>query len=569
MKFYRTIIVAVVLLLPSAAFAGDLLAGDAGQIWLVRPTRDEKSCDVFVKSLGGSWQAAVRNQSPAPTTVVAAGETLHLFYADRQHVVISPNGNFRVADNLPGKLIAACSGRPLDNAESDSSTVYVLVRRNEPPADPAAKTQPSSAPETTPMKGLFPCLYRLAGNSWVLLGTGVSPRKPSDVPPTYLAVLKGKIYRLRRRDADDAKSPFALQRFAPDAKERMEWTNVHAFAAGQTPLGMIALKDRLCIVHTPEASDVATAPAKLSLMISRYLPAIQTPYSSQPVAKGRNVAHWPADAPPKIARLGEQIGLLWQDDNTTTLFALCSPAGTLGAEENVTRALGSVPDLEGAGSLFNYFLMAILVVVCIGMFFRRRRTPPKPFLLPTGLVPGNLVKRLIAANIDFTPFFLIAIAVFGVDVDAFMRLVEEPQSVSQGVLVSSLYAAMLSLGLYVVYGTIAEMCFGLTLGKWILRLRTVQEDGRRPGLREASLRNATKVIELSMLHSPMAWLLMIFVLLPLLSRNRQRLGDMIARTAVVEAASLEMFRKAVVDGVSEYQQNANLANPETRRKEEE
>jgi uncharacterized RDD family membrane protein YckC len=82
----------------------------------------------------------------------------------------------------------------------------------------------------------------------------------------------------------------------------------------------------------------------------------------------------------------------------------------------------------------------------------------------------------------------------------------------------------------------------------------VKEDGSRPGLREAALRNATKIVELSMLLSTMAWLMMIFVLLPLLTRNRQRLGDMIARTTVVEASSVEVFQKAKPNSPAEEKQ---------------
>ena len=59
----------------------------------------------------------------------------------------------------------------------------------------------------------------------------------------------------------------------------------------------------------------------------------------------------------------------------------------------------------------------------------------------------------------------------------------------------------------------------------------VADEGKPLGLREAVLRNLVRVLELSL---PMLPLLVLF---PLISRNRQRLGDMVAKTAVIDARS--------------------------------
>ena len=90
---------------------------------------------------------------------------------------------------------------------------------------------------------------------------------------------------------------------------------------------------------------------------------------------------------------------------------------------------------------------------------------------------------------------------------------------------------MAFLGAYPVYCLLMESRYGATLGKMAMRLRVVGDGGRRPLLREIALRNISKIPEL------MAMLLVIPILFPVLTRYRQRLGDKIAWTTVIDAES--------------------------------
>ncbi|MBN1942355.1 MAG: RDD family protein [Phycisphaerae bacterium] len=545
----RTIIAAAMLLLSASVSAGDLLAGDAARIWLMRAAPDGKTCGVFSKELGISWRLIARNQTAVPTAAVAAAESLHMFYADRQHVVIDSAGQMRVASNLPGDLIACCSGEGLGGAETAGSAVFALVLRNEPPSSPTS--QPTTAPTTTPAtKSPYECLYRSSGNDWSLVAYRPLPEKANRTDePAFPAVLKGRLYVLTRREGDDPNRPYVLRRYNPAPEGQASWADVHLWPADQAPVGMTAIKNRLLVVHRTAVAGATTAPVDISLTITRYAPAGRSPFTSLPIMQNQAVVHWPAEAPKSVSRLGEQLALLWQDGEAV-FSALCTPGGAMDSPENITKTIENMPDIELANELFNYFLLSVVVVIGMGMFFRRLRTSPRPFLLAAGLVPGNLLKRLLAAAIDFLPFYFLVGVFFlprNVHFQTVQQFIENPQSASPELLVSTMYTLMFSMGLYVVYGTILEMRFGATPGKILLRLRAVREDGRKPGLREALLRNATKVIELSMLLSSMAWLMMIFVLLPLLTRNRQRLGDMVARSAVVEAGSLEALREKNTD----------------------
>ena len=88
-----------------------------------------------------------------------------------------------------------------------------------------------------------------------------------------------------------------------------------------------------------------------------------------------------------------------------------------------------------------------------------------------------------------------------------------------------------------------------------MQLRVLAEGGKAPKLREVVLRNVTKAIELSM-ASPQMWygiMGVIMVMFPILTRYNQRLGDMMARTSVVNA-------KTVGKVIPEPEQDVSLAD---------
>ena len=106
------------------------------------------------------------------------------------------------------------------------------------------------------------------------------------------------------------------------------------------------------------------------------------------------------------------------------------------------------------------------------------------------------------------------------------KISESPELVPD----SFAYAALASLAIFVVYGFVMELRYGATLGKLLLKMRVVGEGGQKADLREVSLRNLWKIIE--MFLPPRLPLLPLVILF---NRNRQRVGDWLARTAVVDA----------------------------------
>jgi len=69
-------------------------------------------------------------------------------------------------------------------------------------------------------------------------------------------------------------------------------------------------------------------------------------------------------------------------------------------------------------------------------------------------------------------------------------------------------------------------------------LRVVTDDAIKPPLREAALRNIFKIVALVSISpaSDMVWYFILLVIVMFVTRYRQRIGDLVARTIVVEAA---------------------------------
>jgi len=84
----------------------------------------------------------------------------------------------------------------------------------------------------------------------------------------------------------------------------------------------------------------------------------------------------------------------------------------------------------------------------------------------------------------------------------------------------------LSCGVHTVYGIVMESLTQRTLGKMLVGTRVVSEGAQPVRFGQIVVRNLLRLLELL----PPLWLLGFLVVL---SRNRQRLGDIFARTIVV------------------------------------
>jgi len=89
------------------------------------------------------------------------------------------------------------------------------------------------------------------------------------------------------------------------------------------------------------------------------------------------------------------------------------------------------------------------------------------------------------------------------------------------------------------YFPITEGLWGQSLGKLVVRLVVVDANGDKPGLGRAALRTLTRLIEVN----PLFFGGVPAGIIVACNTERQRLGDMLAKTYVISKADLEQVKK--------------------------
>ena len=182
-------------------------------------------------------------------------------------------------------------------------------------------------------------------------------------------------------------------------------------------------------------------------------------------------------------------------------------------------------DIQPISEVIDWIMIALTVIVfALAMLVVMRRDPRGQKLeLPADTMIADLSPRAAALFIDLVPCFGLALFVFNID-DPIRMLVNWSRDASY----ETLFATLLTLGLFAGHTMIAELFTGRSLGKWLIGLRVVTTAGGKPAIWQIVVRNLTKILEL--LLGP----LLLFV--PVIMPTRQRLGDVIARTLVVTSA---------------------------------
>jgi uncharacterized RDD family membrane protein YckC len=143
----------------------------------------------------------------------------------------------------------------------------------------------------------------------------------------------------------------------------------------------------------------------------------------------------------------------------------------------------------------------------------------------SGPVPAAILQRAMAHTLDWTilvPVVWITSELLNVVPESTVLEPFESKTIA-------LYGVM--FGIHAVYHAVLEAAFGWTVGKKIIGLRVAELDGSRVTLRGALLRNLVRPFDAD---NPFGAFL--GVLAMMLTRRRQRPGDLLARTMVVEEA---------------------------------
>ncbi|MBT3198426.1 MAG: RDD family protein [Phycisphaerales bacterium] len=506
-----------------------LITGAEDALWVVRAAEGEKNekgetDDKFalvVRRPGGKWRTLQRF-SGTPASIAATDTRLHLITA-------APNPNstaFSLSSNMqqilhmaPGpqwKLGSPPTAICTTNASGDKSDALGLIAVVPSESDKISTTTAASQPA-----GKFSKLLILKTDKGKWTQISEIANVPGATGAKISAISTGQwIYILVvPKDA-----PARL--LAWEAKnEKSAWKDITFTDKTQTPLALSVLSGRAVLVTTGQAD-------KINLAIHEIKGDTLT---SQP----QTITHQgaPLDLPlgtaPLTCSLGKtsesQLILLWKDAEKYHC-AFVNLSGEVVQREEVPELTAENSSLD-QNIIIEYVLLGITALLLGYILFSPRKQQIGPMILPARFIPGSLPKRFAAMLVDWIPFSvlgLIAIKYTHQDMtieEIASAMMPTNQENFQVEMLLYMVAAMIA---WIIYGAIMECRFGATLGKMLLRLEVTSADGTRPTARQAILRNLIKPIEIQ-------WPICIFtVAIPLMNRTRQRLGDIMARTVVVE-----------------------------------
>lgn len=207
-------------------------------------------------------------------------------------------------------------------------------------------------------------------------------------------------------------------------------------------------------------------------------------------------------------------------DNDAAMWTSRDIRGNVRQEPTQVRAVQPNILKDQAGVLLLIAVVSIATIIFLA--FWKREPSANELNLPEDWELCDTSKRLIAAGIDLLPGALVTIFVF--DISPFDLVRSWPLDAS----LKELEAPMLMVVIFVWLTMMFELFTARTPGKMLMGLRVMTLDGEPPSLWAILGRNLLKLFDL--IAPPM--LLLMFI-----SPHRQRLGDLVARTVVVQQVS--------------------------------
>jgi uncharacterized RDD family membrane protein YckC len=181
--------------------------------------------------------------------------------------------------------------------------------------------------------------------------------------------------------------------------------------------------------------------------------------------------------------------------------------------------------------------LLILFAVLLSLVLFRRGAMVAAAALPEGCLPALSLQRLVGWMVDLAPFAIAAALIVGADWQAGLRELLGWAAGGDAASGKSLHARTLlwwglTCGGYTTYSLVMELLTQRTVGKVLTGTRLLSEGGTPPGPGQIVVRNLFRFLEMM----PPLWILGFLVVL---SRNRQRLGDIFARTVVIRRVRLD------------------------------
>lgn len=529
-----------------------LLAGSDSAVWLVRTDDDEHTFDIALREKGGNWKWLFQQLTGRPNQAVAGTQKLCVLFVSplaelvfdesgTQAPALTPHDPLWPADTAP---LAMCQWQGADSGQFVG--IVAVVPRAPGPTSASAPTT-AGAEAAIPDLHSRPAVQAARGERTVTLGIfqrlGAHWTHLADLPEATISdssrilatAAMGRLYLMISEPGR------GLNRMLEFADGQWRTVPLAGALAHDAPLAMASVARRVVVALAGSADKAGSREITLAEMATA-----ADGFTVQKMLLGDKPFTFKVGTMPEITRMGDQLAMLWQDANALA-FGTCQPRlGQLVPAGNVD-VFNHAPEGDAAQELLTTITWIIVVGIFVITMLYRPQGAAEPFILPAGARPGNIGKRLLALLIDLAPCYLLTGLAWGAwmlgtktmseaqmtdMVQRAVRAIQDDKLPDFPISVAILGIALMAV--FVIYSLVMEARYGATLGKMVFKLRVVGNGGRRADLRQCVIRNLMKILELSVM-SPLMMLILVSMVM-IVTRYNQRFGDLLARTAVIDAS---------------------------------
>ncbi len=470
---------------------------------------------------------------PSEVAVVAAcGADLHLFLSSGAHYRL---GLERVSPQpiVPGREVPICL-----TGDSSEEVLYAIARITESPASLPTTTRsaPSTAPSTrgptsqphvarseAAPEGVVGkwALYRLHRSRWSI--ASVMPDWFDDGGEYWMCAEQGEVHL------------FGLPRSSKETVWSRRFSAEQWSASERLPLPPRSVPVAAMVLNTYRVlvARIPTDRGRTKLVALRWVEG-QWRQAELQTERGGPI-ELSLDRF-RAAGFNERIALVGEFARDKPLqVGLWALAG--GPPEEPLEPLPewkTEPLLPQSPQLPQFVVVLILGAVIILTVWRRQRSLVREIPLPAQLQLASIWRRLAAFLIDLGPALAVTAVYWLPEAREALRELDaanltDAERAEQLAVLWWLWLAVRVL--YALYCGLIEYRWGTTPGKRVMRCWVVTDELSRPRPKQVAIRNVLKVLELQ----PEVVALLVFIAL---TRNRQRLGDILAATIVVEPAAM-------------------------------
>ncbi len=505
-------------------------AGTQEALWVLFETMGEDGLEtrVWMRQVNRGFRRPRDGgyQPPGIRVVAASGKHLHLFTKRGSHYRVGPQRSSPQRILLDRQIPLCLAG------DTPQETVYAVARQIEPDASPptttrAAATAPTTSVAaeslTTPSATSAPsdiwAIHAYRQSRWEVLTPMYKGFDPSD--QHWICAHDGTIHLFRL--GRGPRAPVQHYQWSEGSWSPEETVPLPPNA---NPLAAMWINTYLVLVVWRPPGEGESSLIAIRRVGDEFKTVALEAEGGEPLDLS------PDDI--RVAEFNGRVAVVGRFEEGGSLsVGLWKTEG--GPPEEPPEALPegiSPEDVPAAPRLPQILQFVVLAGVVMLVLWRRHDSLVQEIPLPEPIALASIWRRLVAFLLDIAP----AIAVTSFYWLPIYYRIQEEIAVQEltDVEQAQRYAALLWPWLvirviYIVYCGLTEFRWGATPGKRLLQCWVISTDLTRPAPKQIAIRNGVKLLELE--HEVFA--LLVFIVL---TRNQQRLGDLLAQTIVVEPA---------------------------------